>query len=59
VLTKWERGKGYTMVQNEKYATGPKPILKTINVTVVAPTAGLAPTRGQPRRPRLQWDPRR
>ena len=46
VLTKWERGKGYTLVQNERYATGPKPILKTINFTVVAPTAGLAPYEG-------------
>ncbi|HEY8599848.1 MAG TPA: peptide ABC transporter substrate-binding protein, partial [Thermomicrobiales bacterium] len=46
VLTKWDRGKGYTLVQNEKYATGPKPLLKTINVTVVAPTAGLAPYEG-------------
>ncbi len=46
VLTKWERGKGYTLVQNDKYATGPKPLLKTINFTVVAPTAGLAPYEG-------------
>jgi len=46
VLTKWERGKGYTLVANDKYATGPKPYIKTINYTVVAPTAGLPPYEG-------------
>jgi ABC-type oligopeptide transport system substrate-binding subunit len=46
VLTKWERGKGFTLAANDKYANGPKPILKTINYTVVAPSAGLAPYEG-------------
>ncbi len=42
VLTKWERGKQYTMERNDKYA-GTKPNLKTINVPVIPNTAGLAP----------------
>jgi len=45
-LTKWERGKEYTVVANEKYATGPKPLLKTVNVQVIATSAGLAPYEG-------------
>ena len=46
VLTKWERGKSFTLVQNDKYAAGPKPNLKTINYTVIANSAGLAPYEG-------------
>lgn len=45
-LTKWERGKSFVTERNERYAVGPKPILKTINWTVVPTSAGLAPYEG-------------
>src|SRR5205823_6473296 len=43
VLTKWDHNKGYTAELNEKYATGPKPVLKTITYTIVPTSAGLGP----------------
>jgi oligopeptide transport system substrate-binding protein len=46
VLTKWERGKSFVTERNERYAVGPKPLLKTINWTVVPTSAGLAPYEG-------------
>ena len=46
VLTKWERGKSATLERNERYAAGPKPLLKTINYTVIPTSAGLAPYEG-------------
>lgn len=46
MLTKWERGKEYTVVANDEYAAGPKPLLKTVDVQVIATSAGLAPYEG-------------
>jgi ABC-type oligopeptide transport system substrate-binding subunit len=45
-LTKWERGKSFTLERNERYAVGPKPLLKTVNYTIVPTSAGLAPYEG-------------
>jgi len=46
VLTKWDRGKSMTTERNEKYAVGPKPLLKTVNWTIIPTSAGLAPYEG-------------
>ena len=46
VLTAWNRGQQYDCVRNEKYATGPKPILAKINVPIIPNTAGIAPYEG-------------
>ncbi len=35
-----------TIERNEKYATGPKPPLKTINFTIIPTSAGLVPYEG-------------
>lgn len=45
-LTKWERGKSFTVERNETYATGPKPLTKTVVFSVIPTSAGLAPYEG-------------
>jgi ABC-type oligopeptide transport system substrate-binding subunit len=43
VLTAWNRGQQADFVRNEKYATGPKPLLAKISSPIIPNTAGLAP----------------
>ena len=46
VLTAWNRGQQFDCARNEKYATGPKPILAKINNPIIPNTAGIAPYEG-------------
>jgi ABC-type oligopeptide transport system substrate-binding subunit len=46
VLTAWNRGQQADFVRNEKYATGPKPLLAKISSPIIPNTAGLAPYEG-------------
>ncbi len=46
ILTKWERGKQFTLERYDKYETAPKPLLKTMVFQVLANSAGLSPYEG-------------